>query len=84
MQAEADLVFHLIETEFQKLTLPKQKELLQSLIAKLGMAGTEKAAPGASESVLPQGRVLGLHEGQGWISDDFNDELPDEFWGDRG
>ncbi len=25
-------------------------------------------------------RVVGLHEGQGWISDDFNDELPDEFW----
>jgi len=22
-------------------------------------------------------RVAGLHDGQGWISDDFNDELPD-------
>lgn len=25
-------------------------------------------------------RVMGLHEGQGWISDDFDDELPDSFW----
>lgn len=28
-------------------------------------------------------RVMGLFEGQGWISDDFNDPLPDEFWGGR-
>jgi hypothetical protein len=25
-------------------------------------------------------RVAGLHEGQIWMSDDFNDPLPDEFW----
>ena len=25
-------------------------------------------------------RVLGLHEGQGWMSDDFNAPLPDSFW----
>jgi hypothetical protein len=25
-------------------------------------------------------RVLGLQAGQGWISPDFNDPLPDEFW----
>ncbi|MHC5939496.1 DUF2281 domain-containing protein [Nostoc sp.] len=25
-------------------------------------------------------RVAGLHEGMGWISDDFNQPLPDEFW----
>ena len=25
-------------------------------------------------------RVAGLHEGQIWISDDFNESLPDEFW----
>jgi antitoxin (DNA-binding transcriptional repressor) of toxin-antitoxin stability system len=33
-------------------------------------------------SELPQ-RIPGLHEGQGWMSDDFNDPLPDEFWGGR-
>ncbi|MBW4643030.1 MAG: DUF2281 domain-containing protein [Goleter apudmare HA4340-LM2] len=25
-------------------------------------------------------RIVGLHEGMGWISDDFNEPLPDEFW----
>ena len=25
-------------------------------------------------------RVAGLHKGEGWISEDFNDPLPDEFW----
>ena len=25
-------------------------------------------------------RILGLHEGEGWISDDFTDELPESFW----
>jgi antitoxin (DNA-binding transcriptional repressor) of toxin-antitoxin stability system len=28
-------------------------------------------------------RVMGLFEGQGWMSDDFNEPLPDEFWGGR-
>ena len=31
-----------------------------------------------NESLPP--RVLGLHQGQGWISEDFNDPLPDAFW----
>jgi prevent-host-death family protein len=30
------------------------------------------------KSRLP--RVAGLHKGEGWISEDFNDPLPDEFW----
>ncbi len=25
-------------------------------------------------------RVLGLNQGEIWISEDFNDPLPDEFW----
>lgn len=25
-------------------------------------------------------RVAGLHKGKGWISEDFNDPLSDEFW----
>ena len=27
-----------------------------------------------------QPRVLGLHEGKGWISEDFDKPLSDEFW----
>lgn len=26
-------------------------------------------------------RIPGLREGRSWMSDDFDDELPDEFWG---
>ncbi len=25
-------------------------------------------------------RIAGLHAGMGWMSDDFDDELPDSFW----
>ena len=25
-------------------------------------------------------RIAGLHAGLGWVSDDFDDPLPDEFW----
>jgi antitoxin (DNA-binding transcriptional repressor) of toxin-antitoxin stability system len=25
-------------------------------------------------------RVMGLHRGSAWISDDFDEPLPDEFW----
>ncbi len=25
-------------------------------------------------------RILGLHAGSTWVSDDFDDPLPDEFW----
>ncbi|MDZ8258302.1 DUF2281 domain-containing protein [Nostoc sp. ChiQUE01b] len=28
----------------------------------------------------PQKRVLGLNQGKIWISDDFNEPLPDELW----
>jgi antitoxin (DNA-binding transcriptional repressor) of toxin-antitoxin stability system len=30
--------------------------------------------------VTPKERILGLHEGQAWVSEDFDDELPDSFW----
>jgi len=33
-----------------------------------------------SETKPKEKRIAGLHQGQGWISDDFNDELGDEFW----
>ena len=76
MQAETDLVFNLVETEFQKLSLQKQKELLQLLIAKLGVR-QEKTVSSTNQ------RIPGLQQGKVWISDDFDDELPDEFWGGR-
>ncbi|MEC4812666.1 MAG: DUF2281 domain-containing protein [Scytonema sp. PMC 1069.18] len=32
----------------------------------------------------PQKRVLGLNQGEIWMSDDFNDPLPYEFWLGQG
>jgi Protein of unknown function (DUF2281) len=29
---------------------------------------------------LQKPRVAGLHAGQTWVSDDFDEPLPDEFW----
>ena len=40
----------------------------------------EKERRKQDESKPKKKRVAGLHQGQGWINDDFNDELPDEFW----
>jgi Protein of unknown function (DUF2281) len=30
-----------------------------------------------------QKRVLGLHSGKGWVSDDFEEPLADGFWGEE-
>lgn len=95
MQAETDILLSFIEGGFQKLSPQKQIELLKALIGdlvkkrnlsteladNLTQAINQVEAPSA---LAPQGkRIAGLHQGQGWISDDFDDELPDEFWGDR-
>lgn len=34
-----------------------------------------------TEQVQPKPRIFGLGKGKSWMSDDFDDELPDEFWG---
>jgi prevent-host-death family protein len=39
-----------------------------------------RLTPLSPNSVDSSPRVLGLHDGEGWISDDFNEPLPDEFW----
>ena len=36
---------------------------------------------GAMEPAKP--RIAGLHEGQGWTSEDFDAPLPDDFWAGR-
>ncbi len=85
MQADTDVMLNWVETEFQKLSLQKQTELLQVLVNKFGLRLKESVTPDTLQvnTENKQRRVLGLHEGKGWISDDFDDELPDEFWGGR-
>ncbi|MBI1280878.1 MAG: DUF2281 domain-containing protein [Anaerolineaceae bacterium] len=50
---------------------PEQKRLLREHID----GETEPA-----EVDLTKPRILGLHPGAIWTSDDFDDPLPDEFW----
>ncbi len=71
-----------IDLETTQLSLD---ELLAELDANTEVLLTRGLAPVAriasAETKTVQGeRVLGLHEGEGWISDDFTDELPDSFW----
>jgi antitoxin (DNA-binding transcriptional repressor) of toxin-antitoxin stability system len=41
-----------------------------------------KITPITEEHVQPEQRILGLGSGKGYfMSDDFDDELPDDFWG---
>jgi hypothetical protein len=76
------MVLKKIDLETTPLTL---EELLAELDINTEVLLTRGAAPVAR--VAPAGtmlmtgeRILGLHEGEGWISDDFTDALPDAFW----
>lgn len=66
----------------QKL-LPENQQLLlvfaEFLLERQAQSMPSSTGSEAEYSATPQ-RVLGLHQGMGWISDDFNDPLPDEFW----
>lgn len=51
----------------------------QEVIIEDGLKGKARLVPVAM--VQPSGpRVFGLHEGETWMSDDFNAPLPDSFW----
>jgi len=66
-----------VEIEFNELLkivdqLPdEKKQALKEHLADVEIVETEKPK---------QGRILGMHPGSIWMSDDFNDPLPDEFW----
>ena len=44
------------------------------------LTNQETAAQTGSESEAKPKRILGLHRGKIWMSDDFDAPLPDEFW----
>jgi Protein of unknown function (DUF2281) len=53
----------------------------ETLLAEvLSFIRSAKSKAVRSPNQLSAQRVAGLHDGQIWISDDFNDPLPDEFW----
>ncbi|MEH1768900.1 MAG: DUF2281 domain-containing protein [Nostoc sp.] len=59
-------------------TLPPEQ--IQQVIDFVEFLNRKYVSSQPSQSVVKQARVLGLHQGMGWISEDFNDLLPDEFW----
>lgn len=67
--------------KLQKL-LPENQQLLLVFAEFLLERQIQSIQKNASVEVSrpPQQRVLGLHQGMGWMSDDFNSPLPDEFW----
>ncbi len=68
-------------------TVDVQKTKLQDLISWV-TAGTEIILTQGEKPIariVPVGstlkeRIPGLHEGMIWVSDDFDDPLPDDFW----
>lgn len=58
-------------------TLPPEK--LQQVLDFVEFLAQKYTQPQETEQT-PEKRVLGLNQGEIWMSDDFNDPLPDEFW----
>jgi hypothetical protein len=59
-------------------TLPPEQ--IQQVIDFVEFLNQKYVSSQPDQSMLKQPRVLGLHKGMGWISEDFNASLPDEFW----
>jgi hypothetical protein len=75
------MVLKTIDLEKTQLTLEELLTELDSnteILLTRGIVPVARIAADTTPSVKE--RILGLHEGQGWISDDFTDELPDSFW----
>lgn len=74
-------VFQLVDS----LTEEEKNQLLEYLEETISLSPQGKRIPdlfaGHWMSDADEPRVLGLFAGKGyWMSDDFDDELPDEFW----
>lgn len=73
-----------VELYHQIEQLPPQEQLV---LAQQILAGLMQQLPlNTAEQPVRQGRsamhqrVAGLHAGMAWMSDDFDEPLPDEFW----
>ena len=65
------MTFEELVAQARELPIPQRKALINELVESL----TQETV-----SVMTGKRIAGLHAGQGWVSDDFTDELPDSFW----
>ncbi len=64
------MTFEELLAQARELPISQRKVLINELVDSL-----TQIAPSPSQKRIP-----GLHAGQGWVSDDFNDELPESFW----
>jgi antitoxin (DNA-binding transcriptional repressor) of toxin-antitoxin stability system len=60
--------------------LLSELETDEEILLTKGDAPIAHIAAAKPKAARTKPRILGLHEGQGWISDDFTEELPDSFW----
>jgi len=54
--------------------------LLDPVEPEVGQTITVQIVENDTPPAQKKPRVAGLHEGMWWVSDDFDDELPDSFW----
>lgn len=66
------MTFEELVAQARELSIEQRKALINVLIDSF----TESTV----STPLRKKRTPNLHAGQGWMSDDFNDELPDSFW----
>jgi hypothetical protein len=76
MTTSTNKITESIITKLQGIPLDKQRQVLEYIesIAKPDSSTSENPNPSSKQ------RIFGLHKEKIWISDDFNDPLPDEFW----
>ena len=70
-------IYEQIKQLTQSLSLHEKNELVKEIMATLPPEVTELVHDAPKKP-----RILGLHAhlGEGWMSEDFKSELPDEFW----
>ncbi len=66
----------LLETIVKELSSAPEPLLLRVL----ELIQTEKSSSGEMAGSSYPPRIPGLHSGKVWMSEDFDDPLPDEFW----
>ena len=64
------MTFEEMVAQVQTLSVSERKELINVIVDSLTTASTPQ----------PKERIFNLHAGLVWMSDDFDDELPDSFW----
>jgi mRNA-degrading endonuclease RelE of RelBE toxin-antitoxin system len=77
MIAQTGDITEAIVEELKKLPPEQQQQILDFV----EYIADKYAKSQFNQNQPPKKRIAELHKGKIWMSDDFNDPLPDEFWG---